>query len=174
MNTRPTIVTELPRFSSIEQLIEKTKPVHPTYVIHPERFRVAGQRFVDSFPGDTLYAVKANPHPLVLDQVWASGIRHFDTASLAEIELVRGRFPEAQCHFMAPVRLPGAAKVAFEKHNVTDYVIDCDFDARSVAGGNQAILRSFASSCASPRRLAARCLSFRANSARRPMMQRGF
>ncbi|HTO40894.1 MAG TPA: hypothetical protein VL026_07955 [Rhizomicrobium sp.] len=127
MNTRPTIVKDLPRFSSVEQVIEELKPVRPTYVLHPEKFQVAGKRFLDAFPGDTLYAVKANPHPLVLEQVWASGIRHFDTASLAEIELVRGMFPTAKCHFMAPVRLPGAARAAFHDHGVTDYVIDCDF-----------------------------------------------
>jgi ornithine decarboxylase len=38
-----------------------------------------------------MYAVKANPAIPVLDQIYAAGIRHFDTASLAEIELVRGR-----------------------------------------------------------------------------------
>src|SRR5665213_143051 len=94
----------LPRFASVEQVIEKMKP------------------------GDTLYALKANPHPHVLDQVWASGIRHFDTASLQEIELVRGRFPDAICHFMAPVRPAGTAKIAFEKYGITDYVVDCDFE----------------------------------------------
>ena len=46
----------------------------------------------------------------------------------AKIELVKGRFPDAICHFMAPVRLPGHAKVAFEKYGVTDYVVDCDFE----------------------------------------------
>jgi ornithine decarboxylase len=119
---------ELPRFASVEQIIEKMKPVEPVYVIYPEKFRIAAKRFLDSFPGDTLYAVKANPDPRVLDQVWAAGIRHFDTASLAEIELVRGRFPDANCHFMAPVRAPGSARAAFQKHNVTDYVVDCDFE----------------------------------------------
>ncbi len=145
MNIRPALVSELPRFASVETLIEKMRPVAPTYVIHPARFRVAVKRFIDSFPGDTLYAVKANPHPHVLDQVYAAGIRHFDTASLAEIELVRGRFSDAQCHFMAPVRLPGAAKAAFEKHNVTDYVIDCDFmlDQLLAETANPAKLRIF-------------------------------
>ncbi len=86
---------ELPRYATIEALIEKTRPVEPVYVIHPERFAASAKRFVTDFPGDTLYAVKANPAPHVLDQVYASGIRHFDTASLQEIELVRGRFPDA-------------------------------------------------------------------------------
>jgi ornithine decarboxylase len=29
---------------------------------------------------------------------------------------------------MAPVRLPGTAKAAYEKHDVRDFVIDCDFE----------------------------------------------
>ena len=118
----------LPRFASVEKVIERLKPVEPVYVIHPGRFAAAAKRFLESFPGDTLYAVKANPAPLVLDQVWAAGIRHFDTASLPEIELIKGRFPDAICHFMAPVRAPCTARAAFERYGVTDYVIDCDFE----------------------------------------------
>ena len=120
--------TDLPRFAGVEQAIEKMKPGEPVYVLHPSKFAVAAKRFLDAFPGDTLYALKANPHPHVLDQVWAAGIRHFDTASLQEIELVRARFPDAHCHFMAPVRAAGAAKIAFEKYGVTDYVVDCDYE----------------------------------------------
>ncbi|HWA91862.1 MAG TPA: alanine racemase [Rhizomicrobium sp.] len=118
----------LPRFASVEKVIERLKPAEPVYVLHPGRFQAAARRFLDEFPGDTLYAVKANPAPLVLDQVWAGGIRHFDTASLPEIELIKTRFPEAHCHFMAPVRAVGAAKAAIERFGVTDYVVDCDFE----------------------------------------------
>jgi ornithine decarboxylase len=64
----------------------------------------------------------------VLELVYASGIRHFDTASLSEIELVHGLFPDAQCHFMAPVRLPGTAAIAHAQHGVRDFVVDCDFE----------------------------------------------
>jgi ornithine decarboxylase len=128
MNMTPQHTDALPRFANIERIIEKLKPIDPVYVIFPEKFRVAAKRFIDSFPGDTLYAVKANPALHVLDQVYGAGIRHFDTASLAEIELVHNRYPEAQCHFMAPVRAAGAAKMAYEKHNVRDFVVDCDYE----------------------------------------------
>src|SRR5580698_1276709 len=104
MNVHPAQAEALPRFASVEKLIEKLKPVEPVYVIFPEKFRVAAKRFLDSFPGDALYAVKANPAPHVLDQVYAAGIRHYDTASVHEMELVHSRFPDAICHFMAPVR----------------------------------------------------------------------
>jgi ornithine decarboxylase len=126
LNTR--VEPLLPRFASVEKVIERLKPSEPVYVLHPGKFAEAAKRFLDHFPGDTMYAVKANPAPLVLDQVYAAGIRHYDTASLPEIELIRGKFPDAICHFMAPVRAVGAAKAAFEKFGVTDYVVDCDFE----------------------------------------------
>src|SRR5271154_4632437 len=128
MNIAPVHAEILPRFASIEELIRREKPIAPVYALHPEKFRIAAARFIDAFPGDTLYAIKANPAPHVLDQVYSAGIRHFDTASLAEIEIVKGRFPDAQCHFMAPVRAAGAAHAAFTKHDVTDYVVDCDYE----------------------------------------------
>src|SRR5256885_8693133 len=117
----------LSRFASVDDLIARMRPRLPVYCLFPERFAAAAERFRD-FPGDTLYAVKANPAQQVLDQVYASGIRHFDTASLPEIELIRNRFPDAYCHFMAPVRIAGAARVAYREHGVTHYVIDCDFE----------------------------------------------
>ncbi len=163
----------LPRFANIERIIEKLKPLDPLYVIFPEKFRVAAKRFLDSFPGDTLYAVKANPAPHVLDQVYGAGIRHFDTASLAEIELVHDRYPEAQCHFMAPVRAPGAAKIAFEKHGCARLRGRLRFRTGQAARRNERRPRTCASSCASRLRSAARCWSFPANSARRPTMRRG-
>ena len=142
MNVRP---TELPRFASIENAIETMKPGEPLYVLHPSKFAVAAKRFLDSFPGDTLYAIKANPHPHVLDLVYGSGIRHFDTASLPEVEIVKNRFPDAICHFMAPVRAAGAAKIAFAKYGVTDYVVDCDYELEKLLGetGDAKKLRIF-------------------------------
>jgi ornithine decarboxylase len=116
----------MPRFASAAAAIESLKPEVPTYLLHPDKFAAAARRFLDGFPGDALYAVKANPSPQALTQIWNAGIRHFDSASLGEIELVKGLFPDAVCHFMTPVRLPGAAKIAFEKYGVTDFVVDCD------------------------------------------------
>jgi Diaminopimelate decarboxylase len=118
----------LPHFATVEEAIGTLKPLEPVYALHPARFKAAAQRFLDSFPGTPMYAVKANPAPLVLDQVWASGIRHFDTASLGEVRMIKTRFPDAVCHFMAPVRLRGHAKGAFEEFGVTDFVVDSDFE----------------------------------------------
>ena len=118
----------IPRFASVEQAIAELKPVDPIYALMPAKFHAAAKRFLDIFSGEPMYAVKANPAPLVLDQVWAGGIRHFDTASLGEVRMIKTRFPDAVCHFMAPVRLVGHAKGAFEEFGVTDFVVDSDFE----------------------------------------------
>jgi len=122
----PVRFDSLPRFATASKAIESLKPSEPLYLIHPEKFAAATKQFQENFPGDVLYAVKANPHPVALSNLWNAGIRHFDTASLGEIEIVKGLFPDAICHFMAPVRLAGQAKAAFEKHGVNDFVVDSD------------------------------------------------
>jgi len=124
----------LPHFSSFASAIEANHPANPLYVIHPRRFRGAVAKFLDNFPGTTMYAVKANPVPHVVDQIYQSGIRHFDTASLAEVELIRGRYPDATCHFMAPVRIPGEARAAWRTHGLTDFVVDCDPELDKLLG----------------------------------------
>jgi ornithine decarboxylase len=120
--------SDYPRFASFEEAIAGLKPLEPVYCLHPAKFQASAQRFLDGFPGTPMYAVKANPAPQVLDLVWASGIRDFDTASLGEVTMIKTRFPKAVCHFMAPVRIPGHAKGAYERFGVTDFVIDSDFE----------------------------------------------
>jgi ornithine decarboxylase len=139
MNVQPASVTmrasaSLAQYPSIPALIAATKPAYPYYTLHPVRFQKAARRFLDHFPGTTMYAVKVNPALDVLDQVYGSGIRHFDTASLAEIELIRGRYPDSNCHFMAPVRIPGEAGIAYKKHGLTDFVVDCDPELDKLLG----------------------------------------
>src|SRR5205085_10066620 len=86
-----------------------------------------------------------NPHPYALQLLWDAGIRHFDSASLGEIENVKSLLPDAVCHFMAPVRLAGQAKAAFEKHGVSDFVIDSDaeLDKLLAETGNPKKIRVF-------------------------------
>src|SRR6266446_2241873 len=117
MNVQPAVGAPrasqaLAHYPSFAALIEATRPTLPYYALHPKRFRNSARRFIDLFPGTTMYAVKANPAPHVLDQIYEAGIRHFDTASLAEIELIRSRYADVHCHFMAPVRIPGEAGAA--------------------------------------------------------------
>ncbi len=124
--TAPLTIQSLPRFATTAKAIESLKPGEPLYLVYPEKFAAAAKTFLTGFPGDVLYALKANPHPIAIEQLWNAGIRHFDTASLGEIQTVKSLYPDAICHFMAPVRLPGQAKAAFTQHGVTDFVVDSE------------------------------------------------
>jgi ornithine decarboxylase len=119
-------VEPLPRYKSVKDLIEKMRPNLPVYALFPAAFRSAAQTFLEGFPGETMYAVKANHADAVLDRLHAAGIKNFDVASLAEVRLVRERFPDAKLSFMAPVRIRGAAGEAFRKYGVRDFALDSE------------------------------------------------
>lgn len=105
-------------------MVAQWRPAEPVYCVYPELLRRAGRCFVEGFAGRVLYAIKANPKPEILRELYQAGIRHFDTASLPEIALVRSLFDDAVCYFMAPCKLRGAAEAAFNSYGVRDFVAD--------------------------------------------------
>ena len=96
----------------------------PVFCFYPQRLRDAARRFVAGFPGEVLYAVKANPHPAVLGWLVAGGIRGFDTASLAEMELAQRVLPGAHCSYNHPVKPRRAIAAAWHDHGIRDFVVD--------------------------------------------------
>lgn len=114
----------LPRFTSVVELIESDRPALPVYALSPAAFDAAAKAFIDGFPGETMFAVKANSALPVLDRVHGAGIRHFDVASMPEVSLIRRRYPEAKLSFMAPVRIRGAAGEAYRNYGVRDFALD--------------------------------------------------
>ncbi len=105
-------------------MIVALQPTEPVYCVYPEVLRALARGFLQAFPGRVLYAVKANPEPRILEQLWSAGVRYFDTASVGEMRTVHAVATDAVCYFMAPVRFPGAMREAFEVHGVRDCVID--------------------------------------------------
>src|SRR4029079_7852010 len=84
--------------------IAKHRPAQPVTLLRPHAARRAARFFVEKFPGRSLYAVKANPSPDLLQILWESGITHYDVASIPEGRLVRETVPEAVICFMHPVK----------------------------------------------------------------------
>lgn len=105
-------------------MLASLNPAAPVYCVRPAVYAECAQEFTSGFPGRVLYAVKANNDPVVLSALANAGIRHYDCASLAEIELVRSLQPEAKCYFMNPVRLPGAAREAFDTFGTRHFMVD--------------------------------------------------
>ncbi|HEX5787552.1 MAG TPA: alanine racemase [Woeseiaceae bacterium] len=114
----------LPGYPDVGALLAATAPVRPVYCIYPREYTEAAREFVSGFPGRVLYAVKANDHPEVLKLLYAAGVRHFDCASLPEVETIRRECGDATCYFMTPVRLRGAAAAAAREFGVRHFMID--------------------------------------------------
>lgn len=112
------------QYPDVASLIQAEGPQHPVYCIYPHIYRKTTEQFLGGFPGRVLYAVKANPDPTVLRLLADAGIRHFDCASLPEIELVDALASDAKKYFMTPVRIRGAATIAQQQHGVRHFVID--------------------------------------------------
>ena len=70
------------QFPDVRSMVAALKPSYPVYCLRPHVLRRSAQKFLELFPGRVLYAVKCNPHPQVLQELYEAGIRHFDTASL--------------------------------------------------------------------------------------------
>lgn len=105
-------------------MLRALNPTQPVYCIFPHVYRTTARAFLEGFPGRVLYAVKANADPRVLTTLIDAGIRHFDCASLAEIELAHHLCPEGTQYFMVPARLRDAARSAQEKCRVRHFLVD--------------------------------------------------
>ena len=77
------------QYPNVGALLRQRRPKEPVYCIFPHVYRDSTRAFLQGFPGRVLYAVKANPEPQVLDLLVEAGVRHFDCASLPEIELMQ-------------------------------------------------------------------------------------
>ena len=85
----------------------------PVLVRRPHAVARAARWFARHWPGETYYAVKANPEPWVLDAVQAGGVTRFDVASLAEVRGTRAGAPDGTLAFMHPIKPVAAIEEAY-------------------------------------------------------------
>ena len=104
--------------------IAQSRPVDPVTLVRPHAAARAAQFFVEKFPGRSMYAVKANPSAALLQILWDNGITHYDTASIAEVRLVKATLPQAVCCFMHPVKSEEAIAEAYFVHGVKTFSLD--------------------------------------------------
>lgn len=104
--------------------IVNARPVQPVTLVRPHAAARAARFFVEKFPGRSMYAVKANPSPDLLQILWDNGITHYDVASIAEVRLVARTLPEATLCFMHPVKAEEAIREAYFEHNVRTFSLD--------------------------------------------------
>ena len=110
------------KLSSAAALIQKCRPERPVRGLRPHAAGRAARWFLDRFPGDVAYAYKANNSVFLIGALYGAGIRHFDVASLPEIEDA-ATIPDAHLHFMHPVKSRHAIRRAYDM-GVRSFALD--------------------------------------------------
>lgn len=114
----------MPSYPDARSVVRALAPDEAVILNRPHAAARAARFFVESFPGRSLYAVKANPSPDLIEILWANGITHYDVASIAEVRLVRGLLADAVLCFMHPVKAVGAIREAYFEHGVKTFSLD--------------------------------------------------
>ena len=125
------IVTATPIFSRIDDVVRTMAEEKPIHCLYPHILQRQARFFLETFPGKTLYAVKANPDKDVLKFLYAYGIRHFEVVSRAEIDLVLATVGPAKLYFMHPVKARSAIRHAYGR-GLRDFAFDSRDELRKI------------------------------------------
>ncbi|MDQ8697499.1 type III PLP-dependent enzyme [Hyphomicrobium sp. LHD-15] len=119
------------RYASAADLVAALKPERPVLCARPHAAARAARWFVDNFDGDVAYAYKANSSVFLIGALYGAGIRHFDVASLPEIEDA-ATIPGVTLHFMHPVKSREAINRAYFKHGVRSFSLDTEDELQKI------------------------------------------
>lgn len=119
-------------FGSIRELILNLRPEDPLHVYRPHSTQLAANFFLKNFPGKVLYAVKTNPDQNIIKDLNRHGIKSFDVASIGEIKLVRGLFPDAELFFMHTVKSRDAIRKAYYDYGVRNFSLDSTAELQKI------------------------------------------
>ena len=112
------------KFKSVDELVGQLKPEKPVYCIRKASIQMSSKIFQTRFPGEILYAMKANPHPIVLNTVMESGINNIDVASIKEIETIKKINASVKCSYMNAVKSRESIREAYFKYDVKTFSLD--------------------------------------------------
>ena len=118
------------KFASADALIAAHKPERPVLGVRPHAAGRAARWFIANFPGDVAYAYKANSSVFLLGALYGAGIRHFDVASIAELEDAV-TIPGVELHFMHPVKSRLAIRRAYEV-GIRTFSLDSEDELRKI------------------------------------------
>lgn len=119
------------RFASAADLVAARKPERPVLCARPHAAARAARWFIENFDGDVAYAYKANSSVFLIGALYGAGIRHFDVASLPEIEDA-ATIPGAELHFMHPVKSREAIRRAYHQHGVRSFSLDTEDELKKI------------------------------------------
>jgi ornithine decarboxylase len=118
-------------FQSASALIRSRKPEKPIIGLRPHAAGRAARWFLANFPGDVAYAYKANSTPFLIGALYGAGVRHFDVASLPELEDAK-TIPDVTFHFMHPVKSRHAIRRAYQL-GCRSFSLDSEDELKKIA-----------------------------------------
>lgn len=112
--------------------LPKFQPDAPVLFFAPEVLQNTARRFLDGFDGLVTYAVKANDHAAVLENLVSAGVGAFDVASPLEMARVRQAKADAVLHYHNPVRSRAEIAEAVG-HGIASWSVDCPSELAKLA-----------------------------------------
>jgi ornithine decarboxylase len=113
-----------PVFADAAELSQRLNPIDPVFCFSAEALRARAQEFLQGFPGEVAYAVKANPGEHVLLTLSGCGLGQFDVASVHEMRQVRSVAPRARFHYHNPVKSREEIEEAYRTYGCMRYAAD--------------------------------------------------
>ncbi len=109
------------------------QPDAPLFCFSAEQLRARATVFINGFPGETTFAVKANSSPQVIKVLADAGIKAWDVASVHEMATVAKIVPNARFHYHNPVKSRREIADAYKIHKCQRYVVDCREELAKIA-----------------------------------------
>ena len=111
-------------YKDAAHLVRTLQPIDPVFCTRPHAAEAAARAFLREFPGETFYAVKANPADWLLKTLRRAGVHRFEVASIVEARSVRSLFPDAEIAFMHPVKAEEAVREAYDALGIRVFALD--------------------------------------------------
>ncbi|WP_425280804.1 ornithine decarboxylase [Lutibaculum baratangense] len=122
----------MPKFSNARGVVETLWPDMPVYLFRPAALVADAKSFATTFRGKTAYAVKTNPHPLVLNTLADTGISAFDVAAPSEFRMARAAAPSSELLYMHPVKSESAIREALAAYRIRHFALDHEGEAAKI------------------------------------------
>lgn len=105
----------------------------PQLQMSRRKLEAQANHFIEGFPGETSYAVKANSDVNVVRILAEAGVAVFDVASLEEMATVREAAPDAVLHYHNPVKSRDEITLALTEFGCRRFAVDHESELEKIA-----------------------------------------
>lgn len=105
----------------------------PVLCFSPAKLAARANQFIEGFPGEVAYAVKANPCPKVITVLSQAGVGVFDVASTMEMKAIARICPDAKIHYHNPVKSRSEIATAWHAFGCRRFAADSHEEIAKIA-----------------------------------------